>query len=407
MIDSTVVDAFVASHRALMLKHARAHVHAFGEAIPAEEVAREIELILKQLAAKGADVERLPSPDAVIRHLVRHAVGRAKRRHTLIEQVAAGDDLDAVAGDLAALDADLPPAPDPPGEDAKGARRMLDAVKRHLGTGDRLIFALLIEDNGNVQATAELLRTTPEMVEEARKRILAAAAEERVQAEADRRATPSPSTDLDGRREARLRTLGLMCGAESRPNNHVEVPILSLLRGGDQAADLDDAVQHLAVCVDCRARLTEGEIERRSLVVVAIEAPRASHEDLETAAEASGARLLERGDGRWTALVDAAKADLFRTDLEGKETSKITRLAVATPIDVPLDEPKPHSSRRSYPDDAPPPSSIGTAAAEVNAWVQIARKPRRAVAGPHPGWALFAVSSVGLAVALAYWLATR
>ena len=58
MIDSTVVDAFVASHRALMLKHARAHVHAFGEAIPAQAIAQVCELTWQLRGqAQGRQVE--------------------------------------------------------------------------------------------------------------------------------------------------------------------------------------------------------------------------------------------------------------------------------------------------------------------------------------------------------------
>jgi len=101
------VQPFLSEHRPLILKHARAFVRAHGEKIAAEDVARELELVLSQLGdQKGAKAEQIESPDAYLRSIVLHAARRAKRRRTLIEQIAAGDDLHAITDDLEALEFD-------------------------------------------------------------------------------------------------------------------------------------------------------------------------------------------------------------------------------------------------------------------------------------------------------------
>jgi hypothetical protein len=116
-------------HRALILKHARSFVRAHGEKIAPEDVARELELVLVQLGShKKTTPDQIPSPDAYLRSIVLHAARRAKRRHTIIEQIAAGDDLGAVTDDLRALDADLPDAPSHLSDEAMGARKLLDEL---------------------------------------------------------------------------------------------------------------------------------------------------------------------------------------------------------------------------------------------------------------------------------------
>jgi hypothetical protein len=79
-------------------------------------------------------------------------------------------------------------------------------------------------------------------------------------------------------------------------------------------------------------------------------------------------------------------------------------MVVSTPLDVPREE----GTRRPTPSMFElVPKERGTGAAEVQAWVQMRRQPKRKVEGASPGWALFAVAAVGCAAALAYWLAVR
>ncbi len=211
--------------------------------------------------------------------------------------------------------------------------------------------------------------------------------------------------------EYTLRQLGYR--ADARPGafafddvNHVGEPILALLRTGDHSDDIADALAHTARCPDCRARLTAGEIGSRALVVVAIEAPRTSQGQLVKAAEASHARLVERGHGRWTAVVDADQAGKLKAELEKGETSVVSRLVMSTPLEVPREEIA--TSRRAMPSMFEiVPKERGTEAAEVQAWAQMRRQPKQKVGGASPGWALFAIVAVGGAVAIAYFLAIR
>ena len=210
--------------------------------------------------------------------------------------------------------------------------------------------------------------------------------------------------------EHHLRQLGYK--ADGKPSDgsvlerasHVGEPLLALLRAGDHGDDLADAIGHAARCADCRARLAAGEIGSRSLVVVAIEAPAASAPQLVHAAEASQARLVERGHGRWTAVVDAERADKLKSELGQGEQSVVSRMVMSTPLEVPREE----GTRRPMPSMFEiVPKERGTGAAEVQAWVQMRRQPKRKVQGASPGWALFAVAAVGCAAAVAYWLAVR
>lgn len=392
---------FLNEHRALVMKHARAHVRATGDKIPAEDVAREIELEATQLCAtRGFAVESIVSPDAFVRSLVKHATGRAKRRRKLVEQIAAGDDLQEISGDLAALDADLPEAFVEATPDAKLARARIDAVKEKLAPRDCLIFALLIEDDMTSEEVARSLSLRTQdlsMVEEnldlVAKELGIAAARDEAAARGTRE------------RERELRRLARIASDEVKRGDHVDDPIFALLRDGDQSADLDDAITHVAHCADCRASLTEGNVGRRSVVVVAIEAPRASQSDLQRAAEESHARLLERGEGRFVAVVEASHADELKERLEAPESSVVSRLAVGTPFEVPVDELRAARQRMKSVSDLAVES--GTDAAEVQAWAQVARKPKQKAPGLSPGWTLFAAAAIGGAIAVAYFLATR
>src|SRR6185312_4997262 len=182
--------------------------------------------------------------------LVRHALGRARRRRTLIDQLAAGDDLDALSSDLTALDADLPPPPAPPSDDGVKARAALDAAKAKLAPRDALVLALLFEDAGSMDDVAEALAMPMEDVAAARERVLEAAGG-----------------------EGALRGLGDRADATKIETPHADEPVLALLRHGDHGDDLADAMAHVARCAECRARLVVGAVEGRSVVVVAIEAP--------------------------------------------------------------------------------------------------------------------------------------
>ncbi len=215
-----------------------------------------------------------------------------------------------------------------------------------------------------------------------------------------------------GALEYTLRQLGQRADAgapRADSGRHVDEPVLALLRSGDYSEDLNDAITHASRCSDCRARLTAGEVGSRALVVVAIEAPRNSQPQLRKAAENTHARLVERGHGRWTAVVDADQADKLKSELvKGQgESSVVTRLVVGTPLEVPREGPVP-STRGPMPSmfEAVP-KQRGTEAAEIQAWAQMRRQPKQKVGGASPGWALFAVAAVGGAAAIAYFLATR
>jgi DNA-directed RNA polymerase specialized sigma24 family protein len=171
------VREFLKAHGHLVLKHARTHCRVNGEKIPPEDVAREMELEVQQLAAeRGIEADAIASPDGFLRAIALHACGRAKRRLKLVEQVAAGDDLTAVSEDLRALDGDLPEVSPEITETARIAQERLDSVKRQLAPRDALVFALLIEDDSNLDDVARTLSTPIDEVEAARERILRAAA---------------------------------------------------------------------------------------------------------------------------------------------------------------------------------------------------------------------------------------
>jgi hypothetical protein len=205
--------------------------------------------------------------------------------------------------------------------------------------------------------------------------------------------------------EEHLRRLGREASGLPHRGAHVDEPLLALLRTGDHGDDIADAIAHVARCIDCRARLIGGDVAQRNVVVMAIEAPRNSQLALVRAAEVTSARLVERGEGRWTAVVDADKADRLHGELVKGDTSVVSRLAVTKPLQVPRDEVP--GVRRSMGSVADVPSEIGTGAAEVEAWAQIRRAPRKKVAGPGPGWVLFAIAAVAGAVVIAYLLAIR
>jgi DNA-directed RNA polymerase specialized sigma24 family protein len=172
------VQEFLTENRALVLKHARAHAKASGEKVPAEDIARELELVLLQLhKTKGLQAKDIPSPDGYLRSIVLHAAHRAKRRRTLIEQISAGDDLQAIGEDLTALDADLPDLPKPITSEAAQAHETLEKLKAKLSARDALICALLLEDGLSQQDVARTVSVPISDLVAARERILRAAGE--------------------------------------------------------------------------------------------------------------------------------------------------------------------------------------------------------------------------------------
>ncbi len=385
------------------MKHARSHVKSHSEKIPAEDVAREIELEASQLAhLKKLTAERVTSPAAFVRSLVKHATGRAKRRRKLVEQIAAGDDLQELTVDLAALDADLPEPFVEASDDAKRAREKLDKVHEQLGARDRLVFSLLVEDDTLDEDVARSLALRVQEIETVTTRIDVVAKAAGIEPPPAEGSMPPLRTS---ERERELRRLARISSDRAFSGAHVDEPILALLRDGDQSTDLDDAITHVADCADCRASLTEGHLERRSVVVVAIEAPRASQSDLQKAADGSHARLLERGEGRFVAVVDASHAEELKEKLEKPESSVVSRLAVGTPFEVPVEELR--AARQKMKSSSDLMVESGTDAAEVQAWAQVARKPKQKTPGLSAGWVLFAVIAIGGAIALAYFLATR
>jgi hypothetical protein len=204
--------------------------------------------------------------------------------------------------------------------------------------------------------------------------------------------------------EFALRQLGRRAESSAVTTPHVREPILALLRAGDHGDDISDAMAHAARCPDCRARIVAGEVGSRAVVVVAIEAPKGRASDLTRAAEKSQALLVERGHGRWTAVVDADRAEKLTSELKVEQS--ISRLVVSTPLAIPREETS--SSRRQMPSMFEiVPKERGTEAAEVQAWAKIRREPRKNVAGTSPAWALAAVVAIAGAVAIAYFLAIR
>jgi hypothetical protein len=188
------VQSFIEQHRPLILRHARSLVQAHPEKFAAEDVAREIELELGQLAkSRGLTEAQILAPDTYLRVVAKHALGRARRRRALIEQLAAGDDLDALSKDIAELDSDLPGLPPLPSPEGEKARATLDKLKDAVAPADALIVALLLEDDGSMDDVAGWLSMPMEEVAFARERILTKAAALGIQADApreDRRGTP-------------------------------------------------------------------------------------------------------------------------------------------------------------------------------------------------------------------------
>jgi hypothetical protein len=381
-------------HRPLLLKRARAYVRGRPDSVSAEDIAREMELLLRTLAEQGRlELDKLASPDRCVRALIAHAARRATRRGTLVKQISAGDDLRAVAADLAAIDGDLPNVPDADGERERYARERVDAVKGELAAKDRLFLALLLEDEERDADAAAALGLPLAEVEDARRRIARAAARQRLTVyDPTRGARSSTLPHEDVTQEHRLDVLAVIGGARSQEDGHVAEPVLSLMRHGDLDDDLEDALFHVASCAACRAQLTEGTCARRSLVVVAIEGPLSSQRAIAGAADSTGARLAVRGTGRWTAVIDAERADTLRDEIGKTHASRDMRLSIGQPVDVPLER------SGSCPDLR---STAGTLSAEVAAWAEVPNAQASPLA-QKARWTSAALAALVAALAIAY-----
>jgi hypothetical protein len=402
------VDTLFHGHTALLLKHARRLTRATASAIPVEDVAREAEMILSELGARsGLGATEIVSPDATIREVIRYAAGRVKRRRTLIEQIAAGDDLEEVSRDLASVDNELPPPFGAPNADQTHAFDTLCRLKRGLAPADALLAALLFDDDFADEEVSALVSRSPAEVSAARERILFTAKTLGIEGAPDARAPAGSQGDVEKMRELKVKRLAQCAVGASPSGAHVEEALLRLLRDGDASDDIADAMAHVALCADCRASMTEGEVQRRKIVVVAIEAPRDAGREIERAASDARAKLVGRGEGRWTALVEASRAESFKGELSRDDASMVSRMAMAEPVDVAVPVP-PASSRKPMVSLIDVAFGSGTSGSEVAAWAQVSReRRRRADSLPKAFLLVFAFVLAATTVAAVYFFTTR
>lgn len=388
---------FVEVHQALLVKHARACARLPPDdrspPLPPEDLTAELVRLLEDVEGSGVDLGTLGSPDAYLRRCMPVAVSRAQRRRTLLQQVTAGDDLGAVSSDIKKVDAELPPAPTPDSDASREARRKLDAIQAGLRPHDALVLSLVVDDERGVEGAALALTQSVEDAQASFARALELARELGTCGEEGKKAS-----------DARLRELLVELGRAAKDpeakDRHVDEPVLALVRGGDLADDLADALAHIAKCVDCRARVAEGETTQHSVIVMAIDAG-ARTDVVVRAAEESHARLLPRGDGRFTAVIASDHLVAFKSKLS---EGAVARVAVAGQVDIPV-------ARRRAPSLVDATAAGGIDAAELRAWADIG-KVAAAPAPVEPGlprWAMVA-ALVGVAVvsaALALVLTSR
>ncbi len=344
---------FVELHQALVLKLARAHVRASGERVPPEDLAHEIQMMLEALEKRGTDVLKMPSPDRFLRDAMPVAAARARRRQTLLVQVSAGDDLGQISAELAVVDAELPEAPKADSDASIQARAKLDAITAGLAPSDALVFSLLIEDDRGIDGAAAALTGSATTVTACLGRVAALVRE------------LGTLGDTPGSPEQIQRLLVELARGAKDPTpqgKHVDDPLLALLRSGDTSDDLSDAVGHVVHCVDCRARMAEGEAIQHSVVVMAIETKDEAGL-VQRAADETHSHLVERGTGRFTAVVDAENLSGFTSKLE---KAAVTRIAVAGQVDIPVVRRRANSLVDSH-------VRVGTDAAELRAWAGMGR----------------------------------
>lgn len=362
-------DQFVELHAALLVKHARAHAARTPDSLPPEDLVAELTRVLEAVETSGVDLFAIPSPDAYLRAAMPLVGRRAKRRRTLLEQITSGDDVEAVGADLAALEAELPAPPAAPTEAARDARARLDALHAGLSPRDALAFALCFEDDRQLEGAAGALTTATEDLVACRARALSLARELRTFGDEGRHASDEELCAL-------LAALAREAADPACSNKHLDDPLVALIRGGDPSEDLADAVSHVAKCVDCRARVAEGEATQRAVVVMAIDAgDGAKGAFLAKAAEESHARLVDRGGGRFTAVLEADNLTEFKAKLTA---GGVARVAVAGQVELPI-------ARRRAASLVDPTEAGGTDGAELKAWSDIAKvRVGRAPAAEQP-----------------------
>lgn len=387
------VEQFVELHAALLVKHARAHALRTPDSLPPEDLVAELARLLEAVEVSGVDLFASASPDGYLRAAMPLVGRRAKRRRTLLEQITSGDDLEAVGADLAALEAELPPPPSAPSELARSARAKLDAVHAGLSPRDALIFALCFEDDRQLDGAALALTTATEDIAASRQRALTLARELHTFGDEGRHASDDELCAL-------FTALAREATDSAPSGKHVDEPLLALIRGGDPSDDLADALAHVAKCVDCRARVAEGEATQRSVVVMAIDAgPGSRSSFVAKAAEGSHARLVDRGGGRFAAVLEADNLADFQAKLAA---GGIARVAVAGQVELPI-------ARRRAASLVDPTEAGGTDGAELKAWsdiakVQVVRSPTAPT--PARSWRLLAgVLAAVIALALAIGMA--
>ncbi len=160
--------AFLELHAPLLLRLARAHASTPADA---QDVAQDVAAQLLRMSRQGSfDPRTVEIPEAYLRVAVRNASARSRKRRALLEPLAADDGEEhAARGD------DAPPTPEELTQDAVDKRRWLEALKAKLRPRDAAAFAMLVEDQMEIDEVAEALGTSANNVYQMRHRILAVA----------------------------------------------------------------------------------------------------------------------------------------------------------------------------------------------------------------------------------------
>lgn len=380
---------FAELHQALLVKHARAYARTTPDSLPPEDLTAELVRVLEGLEESGVDLLVAKSPDAYLRSCMPIVARRAGRRRTLLGQVTAGDDLSAVSTDLGEVEKELPPAPREATEAHKTARKKLESIHAGLTPHDALVFSLIFEDDRKVEGAAQALTLSTEEASAVEGRALALVRELRIFGDEGKTASDERTREL-------LVALAQDAEDPHTSDKHVDEPLLALLRDGDRSEDLFDAIAHVAKCVDCRARVAEGETTQRSVVVMAIDAG-TEKEAVLRAAEQSHARLVPRGEGRFTAVIESDNLVGFKEKLT---SGAVARVAVAGSVDIPV-------ARRRAASLVDATEAGGIDAAELKAWSDIGKVAPTSPppSGRLPKWvmvaAALAVAALSATVALA------
>ena len=248
-------------------------------------------------------------------------LGRAKRRRALLDQLSAGDDLDALSTDIDRRGRRSAPLPPPPSAEAKAARETLERLKDALSPSDALVCALLLEDDASMDDVATWSRHAAEGPGGHGPR---AHLDDRGGARnrARRRATTGGALVTapdDKALEYTLRQLGQRAGAppatlRHEPESHVDEPILALFAVATTRRPRRRRRPHRPLPrlsrPSYRGRAREPSARRRR-----DRSPSQQPGPAPQGRRGSHARLVERGHGRWTAVVDADQAEKLKAEL--------------------------------------------------------------------------------------------